>query len=81
MQRGCTGHRGSSSGQENCLERQAQIQDRWESDECQVIGQPNPGIPVYEVKSIAGGRTRGSALKSITAPARESQATRWAGSG
>ena len=23
------------------------IQDRWESDEYQVIGQPNPGIPVY----------------------------------
>ena len=34
------------------------IQDRWESDEYQVIGQPNPGIPVYEVKSVAGGRTR-----------------------
>ena len=34
------------------------IQDRWESDEYQVIGQPTPGIPVYEVKSIAGGRTR-----------------------
>ena len=30
------------------------IQDRWESDEYQVIGQPNPGIPVYEVKSVAG---------------------------
>ena len=34
------------------------IQDRWESDEYQVIGQPNPGIPVYEVKCVAGGRTR-----------------------
>ena len=34
------------------------IQDRWESDEYQVIGQPNPGIPAYEVKSVAGGRTR-----------------------
>ena len=34
------------------------IQDRWESDEYQVIGQPNPGIPVYEVKYVAGGRTR-----------------------
>ena len=34
------------------------MQDRWESDEYQVIGQPNPGIPVYEVKSVAGGRTR-----------------------
>ena len=30
------------------------IQDRWESDEYQVIGQPTPGIPVYEVKCIAG---------------------------
>ena len=34
------------------------IQDRWESDEYQVIGQPNPGIPVYEVKCIARGKTR-----------------------
>ena len=34
------------------------IQDRWESDEYQVIGQPNPGIPVYEVKCIAEGKTR-----------------------
>ena len=34
------------------------IQDRWESDEYQVIGQPNPGIPVYKVKSVAGGKTR-----------------------
>ena len=34
------------------------IQDRWESDEYQVIGQPNPCIPVYEVKCVAGGRTR-----------------------
>ena len=34
------------------------IQDRWESDEYQVIGKPNPGIPVYKVESAAGGRTR-----------------------
>ena len=34
------------------------IQDRWESDEYQVIGQPTLGIPVYEVKCIAGGKTR-----------------------
>ena len=34
------------------------IQDRWESDEYQVIGQPNPGIPVYEVQCIVGGKTR-----------------------
>ena len=34
------------------------IQDRWESDEYQVVGQPTPGIPVYEVKCIAGGKTR-----------------------
>ena len=34
------------------------IQDKWESDEYQVIGQPNPGIPVYKVKSVAEGRTR-----------------------
>ena len=34
------------------------IQDRWESDEYQLIGQPNPGIPVYEVQNVAGGRTK-----------------------
>ena len=34
------------------------IQDRWESDEYQDIGQPNAGIPVYEVKCIAGGKTK-----------------------
>ena len=34
------------------------IQDRWESDEYQVIEQPTPGILVYKVKCIAGGRTR-----------------------
>ena len=34
------------------------IQDRWESDECQVKGQPNPGIPVYEVQNVAGDRAR-----------------------
>ena len=34
------------------------IQDKWESDEYQVIEQPTPGIPVYKVKCIAGGRTR-----------------------
>ena len=34
------------------------IQDRWESDEYQVIEQSNPGILVYKVKCIAGGRTR-----------------------
>ena len=34
------------------------IQDRWESDEYQVIGQPTPGIPVYKVRSVAEGRTR-----------------------
>ena len=33
-------------------------QDRWESDEYQVIEQPTPGIPVYRVKCITGGRTR-----------------------
>ena len=34
------------------------IQDRWESDEYQVTEQPTPGIPVYKVKCIAGGKTR-----------------------
>ena len=34
------------------------IQDRWESDEYQVIGQPDPGIPVYKEGCVEGGRTR-----------------------
>ena len=34
------------------------IQDRSESDECQIIGQPTPGIPVYKVDCVTGGRTR-----------------------
>ena len=34
------------------------IQDRWESEECQVVGQPTPGALVYTVKGVAGGRTR-----------------------
>ena len=34
------------------------MQDRWESYEYQVIGQPNSGIPVYKVESVAGDRTR-----------------------
>ena len=34
------------------------IQDRWESGEYQVVGQPTPGVPVYTVKSLAGGRTK-----------------------
>ena len=34
------------------------IQDRWESGEYQVVGQPTPGVPVYTVKRIAGGKTK-----------------------
>ena len=34
------------------------ILDRWESGEYQVVGQSIPGVPVYTVKSVAGGRTR-----------------------
>ena len=34
------------------------IQDRWESEEYQVVGWSTPGVPVYSVKSVAGGRTR-----------------------
>ena len=34
------------------------IQDKWETEEYQVVGQPTPCVPVYTVKSIAGGRTR-----------------------
>ena len=34
------------------------IQDRWESGEYQVVGQPTLAVPVYTVKSVAGGRTR-----------------------
>ena len=34
------------------------IQDCWEGEEYQVVDQPTPGVPVYVVKSIAGGRPR-----------------------
>ena len=34
------------------------IQDRWESEEYQVVCQPTPGVPVYSVKSVAGGKTK-----------------------
>ena len=34
------------------------IQDRWENGEYQVVGQPTPGVPVYSVKSVAGGKTK-----------------------
>ena len=34
------------------------IQDRWESREYQVVDQPTPGIPVYTVKRLTGGKTK-----------------------
>ena len=34
------------------------IQDRWEGGEYHVVGQPTPGVPVYTVKSLAGGKTK-----------------------
>ena len=34
------------------------IQDKWENEEYQVVGQPTPGVPVYTVKIVAGGMTR-----------------------
>ena len=33
------------------------IQNRWESGEYQVVGQPTPGVPVYTVKRKSGGKT------------------------
>ena len=34
------------------------IQDHWEEEEYQVVDQPAPGVAVYVVKSVAGGRPR-----------------------
>ena len=34
------------------------IQDRWESGEYQVVGQPTPGVPLYKVKRVTGGKTK-----------------------
>ena len=34
------------------------VQDRWESGKNQVVGQPTPGVPVYTVKKVAGGKTK-----------------------
>ena len=47
------------------------IQDRWEEDEYQVVDQPTPGIPVYVVKSIAGGRPRVLHRNLLAASARQ----------
>ena len=46
------------------------IQDRWESEEYQVVGQPIHGAPVYTVKSVAGGRTR-VLLRNLLLPLQE----------
>ena len=34
------------------------IQDCWEEEEYQVVNQPTPGVPVYLVKGVTGGRPR-----------------------
>ena len=34
------------------------IQDRRESGEYQMVGQHTPGVPVYSVKRVAGGKTK-----------------------
>ena len=34
------------------------ILDHWEEEEYQMVDQPTPGVPVYVVKSIVGGRPR-----------------------
>ena len=34
------------------------IQDRWESGEYQVVGQPTPDVPMYTVQGFAGSKTR-----------------------
>ena len=44
------------------------IQDRWDSDEYQVIGQPNPGIPVYEVQKCCRGAGLGFCIKIYDCP-------------
>ena len=43
---------------QNAWEGRHKIQDQWESREYQVVGQPTPGVPVYTVKSLAGGKTK-----------------------
>ena len=52
------------------------IQDRWESEEYQVIGQPTPGVPVYTVKRPVRGQDQGSAQEPSIALAWEDQAGR-----
>ena len=34
------------------------VQDRWEDEECKVIGQPTSGIPAYEVQHLNGKKSR-----------------------
>ena len=45
-------------GKADCLEGQTQDPGQVESGEYQVIGQPIPGVPVYTVKSLSGGKTK-----------------------
>ena len=44
------------------------IQDRWESGEYQVVGQPTPGVPVYTVKSLSGGQDPRFLHKNLLLP-------------
>ena len=52
------------------------IQDRWESGEYQVVGQPTPGVPGYTVEKHVKGQDQGSAQEPSIAPAWEDQAER-----
>ena len=52
--------RGNKLNTGSCMtwKGRCKIQDKWENEEYQVMGQPTPGVPVYTVNSVAGGSTR-----------------------
>ena len=51
------------------------IQDRWESEEYQVVGQPTHGVPVYTVRGIARGRL-GSYIGTYYCPCKGESASK-----
>ena len=45
-------------GKADCLEGQTQDPGQVGEWEYQVVGQPTPGVPVYTVESLSGGKTK-----------------------
>ena len=53
------------------------IQDRWESGEYQVVGQPTPWCPCLFSEKCCRRQDQGSSQESFIAPARQDQTGKW----